>query len=116
MNLAVVFGGTSREKEISTTTGKAVLDALKNQNNIYPIAFKGNYNVLLEEIRSKNIDLVFNALHGGDGEDGTFQLFLEQNNICYTGSDSKSSKPAMNKDLTKRICLKKECLSKYIGL
>ena len=106
MNLAVVFGGTSREKEVSIGTGKAVLDALKNQNNVYPIDFKGNYNILLEQIRSKNIDLVFNALHGGDGEDGTFQLFLEQNNICYTGSDSKSSKTAMNKDLTKKMCLK----------
>ena len=42
MNLAVVFGGTSREKEVSIGTGKSVLDALKNQNNVYPIDFKGN--------------------------------------------------------------------------
>ena len=61
---------------------------------------------MLEEIKSNNIDLVFNALHGGDGEDGTFQFFLEENNICYTGSNSKSSKIAMNKNLTKKICLK----------
>ena len=106
MNLAVVFGGISREREVSINTGKSVLNALKNQNDIYSIDFKGDYDLLLEKIKSKDIDLIFNALHGGDGEDGTFQLFLEDNNISYTGSNSKSSKIAMNKNLTKRICLK----------
>jgi len=106
MNLAVVFGGTSREREVSINTGKCVLDALGKEENIYSIDFNGDYDSLLNDIRSKNIDLVFNALHGGDGEDGTFQFFLEHNNICYTGSDWKSSKIAMNKNLTKMICLK----------
>ena len=98
MNLAVVFGGISREREVSINTGKSVLNALKNQNDIYSIDFKGDYDLLLEKIKSKDIDLIFNALHGGDGEDGTFQLFLEDNNISYTGSNSKSSKIAMNKN------------------
>jgi len=106
MNLAVVFGGTSREREVSINTGKSVLNALKNQYNIFSIDFKGDYDLLVKKLKNKNIDLVFNALHGGDGEDGTFQFFLEHNNICYTGSDWKSSKIAMNKNLTKKICLK----------
>ena len=106
MNLAVVFGGTSREREVSINTGKFVLNALKDQENIFPIDFKGDYDSLLEELNNKNIDIVFNALHGGDGEDGTFQFFLENNNVLYTGSDWKSSKIAMNKNLTKMVCLK----------
>ena len=105
MNLAIVFGGTSREREVSINSGKCVLNALKSEEHIYPLDFNGDYDFLLEKIQSKNIDLVFNALHGGDGEDGTFQLFLENNNILYTGSNSKSSKIAMNKNATKRICL-----------
>ena len=50
MNLAVVFGGTSREREVSVNTGKSILDALKNQNNIYSIDFKGNYDLLVEPL------------------------------------------------------------------
>ena len=46
MNLAVVFGGTSREREVSINTGKSVLNALKSQDNIFPIDFKGNYDLL----------------------------------------------------------------------
>ncbi|MBI45095.1 MAG: D-alanine--D-alanine ligase [Candidatus Marinimicrobia bacterium] len=105
MNLAVVSGGTSSEREVSINTGKSVVIALKDSPNVFSFDFKGDYDLLLSQLKSNDIDLVFNALHGGDGEDGTFQFFLERNSICYTGSDSKSSKIAMDKHLTKKICL-----------
>ena len=83
MNLAIIFGGTSSEREVSLNTGRAILKSLKEQDGISSIDFTGNYNILLNELEIKDIDLVFNALHGGDGENGTFQLFLEKNDINY---------------------------------
>ncbi len=48
-------------------------------------------------------DLVFLALHGGIGEGGILQAFLECNGVTYTGSDAVGSMLAMDKDLSKRI-------------
>lgn len=48
-------------------------------------------------------DLVFNALHGGSGEDGTFQAVLEYLGIRFTGSGSVACALAMNKEISKRI-------------
>ena len=43
--------------------------------------------------------------NGGEGENGTIQFFLEENNIQYTGSDSTASKIAIDKNSTKKICI-----------
>ena len=48
-------------------------------------------------------DVVFNGLHGGAGEDGTFQAVLDYLGIRYTGSRSCASQVAMNKELSKRL-------------
>ena len=48
-------------------------------------------------------DLVFNALHGGDGENGSVQAFLDMHHISYTGSGAKACKIAMDKNITKLI-------------
>ena len=48
-------------------------------------------------------DIVFNALHGTTGEDGTIQSWLEKYNISYTGSNSDASRTCMNKDQSKKI-------------
>ena len=73
---------------------------------------KGIYNLdminLEEEIYQSqhnllDADLVFNALHGGDGENGTIQAYLDLHHIAYTGSGSKASKIAMDKNISKLI-------------
>ena len=51
----------------------------------------------------KKVDIVFNALHGTLGEDGTIQKWLEANNIKYTGSNSVSSALCMDKIKCKKI-------------
>ena len=51
----------------------------------------------------KKADIVFNALHGGIGENGELATILSANNIKYTGSNQAASMLAMNKDLTKQI-------------
>ena len=103
MKICIVFGGTSSERNISLLSGKAISESLSKNYNISTYDFGGKYTKLLKYI--KNFDLIFNALHGGEGEDGTIQEFFEQNNIKFTGSPSAASKIAMNKHLTKKICL-----------
>ena len=49
-----------------------------------------------------NSDLVFNALHGGDGENGNIQAYLDVHHISYTGSGAKASKIAMDKNISKQ--------------
>ena len=72
-----------------------------------------NYNIQLIELnqlnfssfvhRIKNDSLVFNALHGGEGENGQIQSFLSQHGIVYTGSGPMASMLSMNKHFTKII-------------
>ena len=59
----------------------------------------------------KQADIVFNALHGTLGEDGTIQKWLEENNIKFTGSDSIASALCMNKIECKKILKKNEFLT-----
>tara|TARA_Y100000996_G_scaffold2210_1_gene2095 strand:- start:229 stop:1185 length:957 start_codon:yes stop_codon:yes gene_type:complete len=106
INLALIFGGLSNEREISIKTASSVRDVLFGISSVelFEFDFQGDYDILLDFINSNNIDLVFIALHGGEGENGSLQFFLEENSIQYTGSDSSASKIAINKNLTKRIC------------
>ncbi|MDX1957931.1 MAG: D-alanine--D-alanine ligase [Leptospiraceae bacterium] len=50
----------------------------------------------------KNFDIIFIALHGGDGEDGTIQSILDELKLKYTGSGVKASQLAMNKELANK--------------
>ena len=88
---------------------KILLNVFADNKDIFGYDFDGNYNNLLENI--KGVDLVFNSLHGGDGENGVIQKFFEDNNINFTGSGSKSSEKAMDKHLTKKICYENEILT-----
>jgi len=58
---------------------------------------------LISELREADVDVVFNALHGGAGEDGTIPALLDYAAIPYTGSGMVASALAMNKLLTKRL-------------
>ena len=57
-------------------------------------------------INKKNVDVIFNALHGKDGEDGVAQSFFEYLRIPYTHSGVISSFNAMNKIVSKEIFIK----------
>ena len=62
-----------------------------------------NFSTFVDEIKDNT--LVFNALHGGEGENGQVQSFLSQHRIPYTGSESMASMLAMNKHFTKIIAI-----------
>ena len=99
--IAVIFGGSSSEKEVSMHTGLAVIEALKKDYEVVGISLGDDFKDLHTKLF--DIDVVFNALHGGFGENGTIQSYFEKYNIKYTGSTSKSSEIAMDKNQTKII-------------
>jgi len=103
MKIFILMGGSSSEKNISIKTGNAVIKALSSQyRNIIPVVIPINNDLsFLNEI--KKGDIVFNALHGGCGENGDLQSMLELNDTVYTGSDSKASKICINKHVSKLV-------------
>jgi D-alanine-D-alanine ligase len=109
--VAVLMGGPSRERDISIKSGKAVCRALKDRGlDALAVELPGFcssedvYRKTVEQyIRSLNPDIVFIALHGEFGEDGTVQRILEDMNIPYTGSREEASRNGMDKVLSKEI-------------
>jgi len=103
-NVLVVLGGTSGERSVSLDTGKACVKALKKKG--YKVKTFDpklrNFNLINKE----NIDVIFNALHGRDGEDGIAQTYFEYLRIPYTHSGVLSSFNAMNKAVSKQIFIK----------
>ena len=110
MKVSVLMGGTSAERGVSLKTGKAVMNAcLELGYEATPVDFNGDYSSILNDL--KYSDIVFNALHGTVGEDGTIQSWLDENNIDYTGSGPSSSRLCMNKNESKKIVRKNNFLT-----
>ena len=103
-NILVVLGGTSGERDVSLNSGKACIKALKTKGykvSTFDPKFK-NLNL----INKNKVDVIFNALHGKDGEDGIAQSYFEYLKIPYTHSGVISSYNAMNKIISKEIFIK----------
>ena len=101
--VAVLFGGTSSEREISLRSGNACLAALQKRG-VDAHGFDPKERPLTELITRK-FDRVFIALHGPGGEDGTVQGALEFLGLPYTGSGVMGSAIGMDKLRTKRLAL-----------
>lgn len=99
--IALVYGGVSRERDISIKSGKAVENALKSLKYEYKVFDPADGKKFIDEIYDYKPDLAFLVLHGKGGEDGTVQAILEFLNIPYTGSDHITSAIAIDKHLTK---------------
>ena len=97
--VAVLFGGTSAEREVSLNSGSRVLAALQGQG-IDAHAFDPAEQPL---DALKGYDRAFIALHGRHGEDGTIQGALELMHIPYTGSGVMASALGMDKFRTKLL-------------
>ena len=105
----VVLGGTSGEREVSLDSGRACVKALKKKKylvSIFDPKIK-NFNLINKE----KVDVIFNALHGKDGEDGVAQSYFEYLKIPYTHSGVISSYNAMNKIISKEIFIKHKILT-----
>src|SRR5690606_36392675 len=99
--VAVLFGGSSAEREVSLMSGQAVLDALLRQG-VDAHAFDPAERDVCELV-GDGFERVFIALHGRGGEDGTIQGVLETLGIPYTGSGVMASALAMDKWRTKMV-------------
>ena len=136
MRIAVLFGGTSSERDVSIASGSQVVKALREAGHdvvavdtatgvldkaqesrlltggVAPVPPEedsldmlrsGNTSAIVSAPELTGIDVIFLALHGGTGENGTLQSLLELTGIPYTGSGPLGSAVAMDKDMTKRI-------------
>jgi len=109
--IAILKGGTSEEREVSIHTCEAIEKALRSLGKeviIYdPLDYvenrKINYLKLVEDIKKAHCDIVFIGLHGGEGEDGTFQKLFELAVVPYVGSDAASSFICMSKKISKLL-------------
>jgi D-alanine-D-alanine ligase len=99
--IAVLFGGSSSEREVSLMSGQGVLAAL-TARGVDAHAFDPAERDLVE-LKKEGFTSCFIALHGRHGEDGTVQGALELLGIPYTGSGVMASSVAIDKIMTKRI-------------
>jgi len=135
LKIAVLFGGASAERDVSVASAAQVVAALRRMGHevlavetsrgVLPPgeehallsqdidrapppdieAGVGNLPAVVGSGGLNGVDLVFLALHGGAGEDGTIQGALDLAGIPYTGSGTLGSALAMDKDVAKRLFL-----------
>lgn len=136
MNILVLAGGTSSERDVSFVTGSMVFKALKENGHNAELVDVFTGDVIdaaaavkstspdIEEVKKnrkpssdgffgegvldkcKKADIVFMALHGEDGEDGKIQAAFDLLGIKYTGTGYLGSALAMNKDIAKELFIK----------
>jgi len=100
LHIAVLMGGWSAEREVSLMSGKGVADALESLGHkVTRVDMDRDVAAKLAEAKP---DIVFNALHGTPGEDGTVQGMLDLMGLKYTHSGLVTSVIAIDKQLTKQ--------------
>jgi D-alanine-D-alanine ligase len=133
LRIAVLFGGDSMERDVSIASASQVVGALRSRGHEVisfdsgrgrlsgpdeQRLFAGRIDRLPPEKNTvanlptvvsapdlADVDLVFLALHGGSGEDGTVQALLDLAGVPYTGSGRLGSAVGWDKDVAKRLFL-----------
>jgi D-alanine-D-alanine ligase len=107
--VAVIYGGRSGEHEISLRSAKSIIEALDPERYKvlhYLISKEGKWSprpIVPEPNGNPEIDVVFPALHGTFGEDGTLQGLLELAGLPYVGAGVLASSVSMDKEVMKRL-------------
>ena len=102
-HVAVLMGGWSSEREVSLSSGAGVVKALQDKGyKVTAIDVQRDLDSLMRAL-SPHPDVIFNALHGRGGEDGTIQGVLDFLNVPYTHSGVAAAAIAMNKSVTKLL-------------
>ena len=115
--ILVIQGGTSSEREVSLKSGKACVDALKKLKHKVLLFDPSKEHLSKIKKYKKKVNIIFNALHGKDGEDGVVQSYFEYFKIPYTHSGIISSMNSMDKIISKNIFIKNNLLTpNYIAL
>ena len=102
LNVVVLMGGWSSEQDVSRTSGRGVAGALRERGwaNVTELEMDHDVAQRLAELKP---DVVFNALHGTPGEDGTVQGMMDLMGLKYTHSGLETSVIAIDKELTKMV-------------
>ena len=109
--ILILYGGVSKERDISLETGRQVSLELKKKYLVKLCEPKDLFKI----VKLFKPAIIFNGLHGQFGEDGYIQTILETLKIPYTHSGPVASLLAMNKEVSKKIFLKNKILTpKYI--
>ncbi len=101
LNITVMLGGPSAEREVSLRSGAEVAKALRSLGHVVHELDPKSAKWKLP----RDTDVVFLALHGTYGEDGTVQRRLEELGATYTGCDPEASRIGFDKILTKERCV-----------
>ncbi len=99
LRVTVLCGGPSAEREVSLNSGRAVADALRTAGHEVFVSDIGPDQTAALDVPA---DVIFPALHGPFGEDGTVQRMMEARGLRFVGPDSKASALAMDKVATKQ--------------
>jgi D-alanine-D-alanine ligase len=102
IHVVVLMGGWSSEREVSLTSGAGVAAALRERGwtRVSELDMQRDVAARLAELKP---DIVFNALHGTPGEDGTVQGMMDLMGVRYTHSGLETSVIAIDKELTKMV-------------
>ena len=101
--IIVLSGGFSEEKDVSAVTAAEILKSISAEypeSEMIDPAHYNSFSDMINEIKCRKPFIVFNGLHGAEGEDGRIQSLLELEQIPYTGSGSHASSLAMDKHLS----------------
>ncbi len=101
LNITVLLGGLSAEREVSLRSGAEAVKALRSLGHHVTSVDPMDENWALPRLT----DVVFLALHGTYGEDGTVQRRLDELGAPYTGCDAEASRLGFDKILTKQRCI-----------
>jgi D-alanine-D-alanine ligase len=102
-NVVVLFGGISAEREVSLSSGRQVVAALRGAGyQVQPFDVTQDLGAMIRALDPKP-DVVFNALHGRFGEDGVIQGVLDWLDIPYTHSGVRASALAMDKAASRAV-------------
>ncbi len=107
-NLFILYGGPGREKEVSISSAKNIIESLDKENILYEAvlihqdgAWIHRDTILSQseglELLKKNNALVFQVIHGTFGEDGELTALFEENSISFVGSSSEAMRLTIDK-------------------
>jgi len=103
-HVAVLYGGISAEREVSLSSGKQCIAALREAGfGVTPIEVGQDLTAVIHALTHPRPDAVFNALHGRFGEDGCIQGVLDWLGLPYTHSGLRASALAMDKAAAKAV-------------